>query len=883
MANTEKIVVQVIVKGEKDLQSVGKSAGKTTKSFAKMGAGILAAVTAFKTITSVIGSAIKSFRDFEFQMAKVRAVTGASNSDFKKLSSSAKELGRTTFFTATQVAELQTNYAKLGFTTEEILNAQEATLQLATATGSDLARAAIVAGSAVRGFGLDASETQRVVDVMAVSFTSSALDIEKFQTSMTKVAPIAKSAGFSIEDTTAIMAQLADSGIEASIAGTSLRNILLKMQDPNSDLVKSFGRTIHSLDDLTPALAKFSEEGGSLAEIMEVVDLRQAAAFEQMITSRERTVNLRDSLLDANGAAKEMSEIVGENMEGAFKRFTSALEGLAINITEGFIGKAVTSFLEKATGILTFINEFIDTSKSLDEVTAETAGNLLKESIELQNLANNYDVLNSKIDQNTSDRVEMASILDTLETRLGDSVVAINEETGALELNRDALDDVIARTALLANDEAIKLVHSIRQTEKEISKQTKTIDKNTDSKDKQILLLEELQKTEGDMLLDRQQISKFTQSMTDDEGNLLDLRREGNVVNQATAEQQKVVNNLKDKDRQLTSELNDLESERSEKIALLLEQGFNMAQVEALITEEVEKGTVATGKSTTVLDENTEAKKANYDVEADLIELLMTRGVTTKEEEARITEYLNGLREKEILLQLEEMDNMVGNFAIKKALLLELEKLRESTDKDDQKRKQDSFEADVKRAIMSGQTAEEAMKTVVRAQIMEAVSGFIASIFKSVPFPLNLILAAGASAAVGGLIDKQLDKFGSGGMIEEFANGGLVHGKSHAQGGEKFAVGGRVVELEGGEAVINKRSTAMFSRQLSAMNSAGGGVKFADGGLLNQPSFSQQQFNAIGQNQMMGAMGSSSKVVVVEADITDSQNSVSVIQSEATI
>jgi TP901 family phage tail tape measure protein len=883
MANTEKIVVQVIVKGEKDLQSVGKSAGKTTKSFAKMGAGILAAVTAFKTITSVIGSAIKSFRDFEFQMAKVRAVTGASNSDFKKLSSSAKELGRTTFFTATQVAELQTNYAKLGFTTEEILNAQEATLQLATATGSDLARAAIVAGSAVRGFGLDASETQRVVDVMAVSFTSSALDIEKFQTSMTKVAPIAKSAGFSIEDTTAIMAQLADSGIEASIAGTSLRNILLKMQDPNSDLVKSFGRTIHSLDDLTPALAKFSEEGGSLAEIMEVVDLRQAAAFEQMITSRERTVNLRDSLLDANGAAKEMSEIVGENMEGAFKRFTSALEGLAINITEGFIGKAVTSFLEKATGILTFINEFIDTSKSLDEVTAETAGNLLKESIELQNLANNYDVLNSKIDQNTSDRVEMASILDTLETRLGDSVVAINEETGALELNRDALDDVIARTALLANDEAIKLVHSIRQTEKEISKQTKTIDKNTDSKDKQILLLEELQKTEGDMLLDRQQISKFTQSMTDDEGNLLDLRREGNVVNQATAEQQKVVNNLKDKDRQLTSELNDLESERSEKIALLLEQGFNMAQVEALMTEEVEKGTVATGQSTTVLDENTKAKKANYDVEADLIELLMTRGVTTKEEEARITEYLNGLREKEILLQLEEMDNMVGNFAIKKALLLELEKLRESTDKDDQKRKQDSFEADVKRAIMSGQTAEEAMKTVVRAQIMEAVSGFIASIFKSVPFPLNLILAAGASAAVGGLIDKQLDKFGSGGMIEEFANGGLVHGKSHAQGGEKFAVGGRVVELEGGEAVINKRSTAMFSRQLSAMNSAGGGVKFADGGLLNQPSFSQQQFNAIGQNQMMGAMGSSSKVVVVEADITDSQNSVSVIQSEATI
>jgi hypothetical protein len=128
-----------------------------------------------------------------------------------------------------------------------------------------------------------------------------------------------------------------------------------------------------------------------------------------------------------------------------------------------------------------------------------------------------------------------------------------------------------------------------------------------------------------------------------------------------------------------------------------------------------------------------------------------------------------------------------------------------------------------------------------------------------------------------------LDKKARGGMIEEFANGGLVQGKSHAQGGEKFAVGGRVVELEGGEAVINKRSTSMFSSQLSAMNAAGGGVKFADGGLLNQPSFSQQQFNALGQNQMMGAMGNSGKVTVVEADITSSQNTVSVIQSQATI
>ena len=117
---------------------------------------------------------------------------------------------------------------------------------------------------------------------------------------------------------------------------------------------------------------------------------------------------------------------------------------------------------------------------------------------------------------------------------------------------------------------------------------------------------------------------------------------------------------------------------------------------------------------------------------------------------------------------------------------------------------------------------------------------------------------------------------------EQFARGGMVHGKSHANGGEKFAVGGRVVELEGGEAVINKRSTSMFRNQLSAMNVAGGGVKFADGGLMNMPSFAQSQFNATSQAGMMGAIGQGSKVVVVESDISQVQNTVSVIEAEAT-
>ena len=249
-------------------------------------------------------------------MAKVRAITGSTDKDFQKLSSTAQNLGKSTFFTSSQVAELQVNFGKLGFSTQEILNAQEATLLLATATQSDLGRAAIVAGAAVRGFGLDASETARVVDVMAVAFTSSALDIEKFQTSMTKVAPISAAANISLEATTAVMGTLTDAGIEASIAGTSLRNIFLKLADPTSDLAQHLGFTVNSSEDLEKALVLLNSQSLTNAEMMELVDLRQVAAFATMVNGVENIQELTNAFDLANGAAQEMADIMADTLQG---------------------------------------------------------------------------------------------------------------------------------------------------------------------------------------------------------------------------------------------------------------------------------------------------------------------------------------------------------------------------------------------------------------------------------------------------------------------------------------------------------------------------------------------------------------------------------------
>jgi|TARA_R100000482_G_scaffold122207_3_gene69388 TP901 family phage tail tape measure protein len=345
----------------KHMNKATKNAGGFTMKMAKAFGIAQLAVDGLKKVTSVLTQQIKDsvtvFKDFDFQMQKVRAISGATDLEFEKLKDSAEALGRTTFFTATQVAQLQTNLSKLGFTSIEILDAQAAALATATAAGEDLGRTATVLGSAIRGFGLDASEAARVADVMATAFTSSALDIEKFQTSMTKVAPIAKMAGFEIEGTTALLASLTDAGIEASIAGTSLRNIFLRLADPTSDLSKRLGGSVSSVDELIPKLKEMKDSNIDLADVLGITDRRTAAAFGRILDSGESVEILTNALRNSEGAAQAMAEIVGDSLEGALLRFKSATDGLKIALVDLFGGRLQEVFDSFARGFNAIASE----------------------------------------------------------------------------------------------------------------------------------------------------------------------------------------------------------------------------------------------------------------------------------------------------------------------------------------------------------------------------------------------------------------------------------------------------------------------------------------------------------------------------------------------
>jgi len=305
-------------KFEKSSQTMQRKMRMAASQLKSVGQNMSLAVSA--PIVASIGYATNEFAKFEQSMAKVNAVSGATSSEMGKLTDLAQDLGISTRYTASQVSDLELNYAKLGFSPKLIQEITESTLDLALATGGDLADSAMVAGATLRGFGLEGNEMQRVVDVMAKSFTSSALDLEKFSVSISKIAPIAAVTGRTIEEVAAQQSVLADTGVEASIIGTSLRKIY-------GDLAKSGMSYSEAMDRIRNSTNK-------VAVATELFDIRAANAAIILSEQEDKVVSLTESYKNSAGEAKRMADIMNDTLQMSVIRLKSAIEGLAISFGE---------------------------------------------------------------------------------------------------------------------------------------------------------------------------------------------------------------------------------------------------------------------------------------------------------------------------------------------------------------------------------------------------------------------------------------------------------------------------------------------------------------------------------------------------------------------
>lgn len=152
-------------------------------------------------------------------------------------------------------------------------------LKFAKAVDTDLASAATLAGATLRIFNLDAEDTERAVSTMTMGCNASALSFEYLNTAMSIVGPVANSFGFTIEETTALLGALANSGFDASSAATATRNILLNLADGSGKLALALGGPVDNLEDLVKGLKKLNSEGIDLNKALDLTDKRSVAAF----------------------------------------------------------------------------------------------------------------------------------------------------------------------------------------------------------------------------------------------------------------------------------------------------------------------------------------------------------------------------------------------------------------------------------------------------------------------------------------------------------------------------------------------------------------------------------------------------------------------------
>lgn len=351
--------------------------GDTSKfdaSMSKAQRELLSFQTAAKAAFSVVGitsftaafsSAAKTIADFERANSELAAVLGTNLKGIEKLTQSAKDLGRTSEFTASEVTQLQIALSRLGFDTGQIEEMQAAVLNFALAMGTDLGSAADFAGATLRAFGLDAKDTTYLLDVMSAATTNSALDFSKLQTSISVVAPIAKSFGLGVEETAAFLGVLANNGFDASSAATALRNILLNLSDANGKLASGIGHSARTFDEIIDAFKELQSRGIDVSEVLAMTDKRSAAAATTIITQADAVRQLKERLDDAEGSLKQMADTMSDNLLGSMRSLSSAWEGFILSM-ENSKG-VMKTVIDDLTRI---VNRLTDVMSGLDKITA---------------------------------------------------------------------------------------------------------------------------------------------------------------------------------------------------------------------------------------------------------------------------------------------------------------------------------------------------------------------------------------------------------------------------------------------------------------------------------------------------------------------------------
>lgn len=331
--------------------SLREGINQTKPMFDKIGRSAKRAfrtVTTAATVASVaIGSfAVNTGMAYESQMSTVRALSQANQTEMQQLDRTAQHLGATTVWTAKESGQAMEYMAMAGWDAKQMVDAVPATMDLASASGEDLALVTDIVTDSMTAFSMKADEAGHFTDVLAAAATSSNTNVGKLGESFKYAAPLAGSLGYNIEDTALSLGLMANSGIKASQAGTSIRSWLTRMAKPTEESGAAMKKLGLSLKDSHGKMKPLREMIDQTRNSFKGLSKSQKAEYAAMLAGKTgmsgllAVVNstdvdyqkLRQSIDDCNGAAKEMAEIKLDNLEGDVTLFKSAMDGAGLEI-----------------------------------------------------------------------------------------------------------------------------------------------------------------------------------------------------------------------------------------------------------------------------------------------------------------------------------------------------------------------------------------------------------------------------------------------------------------------------------------------------------------------------------------------------------------------
>ena len=381
----------------KNLQSGFENAGDGAEDFGEKGGNALenietmlasaGIIKGLKEIYAAFSECVSVAADFEASMSNVEAISGANEQEIAALTERAKELGATTAYTAQQVSEGMSYMAMAGWDTTSMLEGMDSVLALAAASGEDLGTVSDIVTDALTAFGLKASDTARFADVLAATATNANTNVGMMGETFKYAAPVAGALGYSVEDVAVAVGLMANSGIKASQAGTTLRNIFNGILGGVDLTSKAFGElnvsfvnsdgTMKDLASSMDTLRFYFDQMTEAEKVQNAINIAGQRGYSGLLAILNATSSdydkLTKSINNSAGAAQKMADIKLDNMNGQMTIAKSALEGLEVAVGDVFT-PALTKLYKVAADVLGQVTEFVKKNPGIVKAVAALAG-----------------------------------------------------------------------------------------------------------------------------------------------------------------------------------------------------------------------------------------------------------------------------------------------------------------------------------------------------------------------------------------------------------------------------------------------------------------------------------------------------------------------------